>query len=212
MKNAGDGHVRNRITLPDEWKNLNSNEQDLLVELLDCAKLVEDHLGRIALGVLYESLLLPVEHPVPALVACLARIMDVGYISSRVAAETGHMGVDVVRSKTRESNQRQRMFSFHITQALQALSSKAGGWDNILQIISKYASLLSLQGNSVSSGTGNTRRYPCSLPKKLLSQSTSQIAWDHFKAARNLWLLLIYSVEVGAQVCSLTLSFSFSDC
>ena len=160
------------------------------------------------MGVLYESLLRPVDHPVPALLASLARILDVGYNSSHVAIETGHMGVDDIRTKEQEQHQRQRTFALHVAQALQALQSKAGGWSNLFQIVSKYAGLLVLQLQPMGSATGSTRTSNCGLLKKLLSQSTSQISWAHFKAARDLLLLLVYCVKVGIQVCSIAISAS----
>ncbi|KAG0622512.1 hypothetical protein M758_3G102700 [Ceratodon purpureus] len=197
---SGGGRIRNRTILPDEWKNLNKNEQNALVELIGCAENVVDHLGRVAMGVLYESLLRPVDHPVPALLASLARVLDVGFNSSRVAEETGHMGVDDIRIKEQEQHQGQRLFALHVAQSLQALQSKAGGWSNLFQIISKYTGLLVLQLQPMGSTTGGTRRSDCTLLKKLLSQSTSQISWVHFKAARDLLLLLVYCVKVGIQV------------
>lgn len=173
------------------------------MELISCAKHVVDHLGRVAMGVLYESLLRPVDHPVPALLASLSRILDVGFNSSLVAEETGHMGVDDIRTKEQEQHQRQRAFALHLAHALQALQSKAGGWSSLFQTISKYKSLLVLQLHPMGSATGSTRSSDCSLPKKLLSLSTSQISWAHFKAARDLLLLLAYCVKVGIQVCSI---------
>lgn len=196
----GGGHIRNRAILPDEWKNLNRNEQNVLVELISCAKHVVDHLGRVAMGVLYESLLRPVDHPVPALLASIARILDVGFNSSRVAEETGHIGVDDIRNKEQEQHRKERTFALHVAQALQALQSKAGGWSNLFQIISKYTGFLVLQLQPMGSATGSTRKSDCSLLKKLLSQSTSQISWAHFKAARDLLLLLVYCVKIGIQV------------
>lgn len=211
MTIAGEGHTRTQITLPDDWKNLNRNEQHVLSELISCAKLVSDHLGRVAMGVLYETLLRPMEHPVPALLASLARILDVGFNSSRVAEETGHMGVDDIRTQEQEQHQRQRAFALRVAHTLRALQNKAGGWDNVFQIISKYAGLLLLQAMPVSSATGSTRGSHSSLPKKLLSQSTSQIAWTHFNAARDLLLLLVYCAKTGIQVCSITLPSTSSD-
>lgn len=192
---------------PGEWKITDVNEQGVLEELINCTNSVATHLGRVALGVLYESILRPLVHPVPALMATLARILDVGYSSSRVAEETGHIGVDDVRAKEQEQHKRQRLFALHISQSLQILQNKAGGWDKLLLVIRKYASLLVLavkpsDPQTLSSHNGGLAG---SLYKKLLSQSTSQISWAYFQAARNLLLLLIYVVKLRIQVCNLTI-------
>ncbi|XP_024389835.1 nuclear pore complex protein NUP160 isoform X1 [Physcomitrium patens] len=194
------GHISNRATLPDEWKNFNKHEQIILLELSSCAKLIVDHLGRVAMGLLYESFLRPVDQSVPGILPSLARILDLGFNSSLVADEIGHMGVDEIRSKEQDQHRRQRAFALHIAHALQTLQSKAGGWDKLFQIISKYVDLLALQSQPMLTSTGSTKGMDSGLIKRLLSQSTSQIAWAQFKAARDLLLLLVYSVKVGIQV------------
>ena len=214
------GPFTDQETFPGEWKSTDVNEQGVLEDLINCTNSVATHLGRVAMGVLYESLLRPLVHPVPALMATLARILDVGYSSSHVTEETGHIGVDDVRAKEQEQHQRQRLFALHISHSLQVLQNKAGGWDKLLLVIRKYASLLVLAVKPSDPINSHSGGLAGSLYKKLLSQSTSQISWAYFQAARNLLLLLIYVVKLRIQVCTLAIwhvsvaipCLSFSSC
>lgn len=191
-----------QATLPMEWKQDDADEGILVGGLLNCTDSIAEHFGQVALGVLYESLLRPLDHPVPVLVASLVRILDVGFSSMRIKQETGYIGVDDVRAKEQEQHQRQRVFALHISHSLQALQHKAGGWDRLLHVIEKYVCLLVLAVKPLTPATASAAtRIVGSIPKKLLSQATSQIAWAHFQAARNLLLLLSYVVKLHSQVC-----------
>ncbi|CAM6030468.1 unnamed protein product [Sphagnum balticum] len=189
-----------QLTLPMEWKVDDLEEAGLLTGLLQCTDSVAKHLGGLPLAVLYELLLQPVDHPVPALLANLVRILDIGFTSIHASSEIAHIGVDDVRAKEQEQHQRQRTFAFRITQSLQTLQGKAGGWGRLLRVIRKYANLLVLTVKPLDLASRSSSGVISSAHKKLLAQATSQLAWAHFEAARNLLLLLSYIVKLRSEV------------
>jgi hypothetical protein len=198
-----------QLTLPMEWKVDDLEEAGLLTGLLQCTDSVAKHLGGLPLAVLYELLLQPVDHPVPSLLANLVRILDIGFTSIHASSEIAHIGVDEVRAKEQEQHQRQRTFAFRITQSLQTLQGKAGGWGRLLRVIRKYANLLVLTVKPLDLASRSSAGVISSAHKKLLAQATSQLAWAHFEAARNLLLLLSYIVKLRSEVSLQLLSTNF---
>jgi hypothetical protein len=196
----GGESTSSQLTLPMEWKVDDLEEAGLLTGLLQCTDSVAKHLGGLPLAVLYELLLQPVDHPVPALLANLVRILDIGFTSIHASSEIAHIGVDDVRAKEQEQHQRQRTFAFRITQSLQTLQGKAGGWGQLLRVIRKYANLLVLTVKPLDLASRSSAGVISSAHKKLLVQATSQLAWAHFEAARNLLLLLSYIVKLRSEV------------
>ncbi len=126
-----------------EWKVDDLEEAGLLTGLLQCTDSVAKHLGGLPLVVLYELLLQPVDHPVPALLANLVRILN-SFTSMYASSEIAHIGVDDVWAEEQEQHQQQQTFAFRITQYLQTLQGKAGKWGRLLRVIRKYANLLVL--------------------------------------------------------------------
>lgn len=148
----------------------------------------------------HEALLRPLDNTYASLATTFVSILGIGYSPKVLRNEDPHVGVDEARDKDREHHEKQRKFALHICRSLRALQEKAGGWEDAINVIEKYAAYLVSGLRSPGTGQEPVSPGPGSFHKKMLVHATCQISLVYFEAARNVLLLLAYMVKVRSQV------------
>lgn len=171
-------------------------ERDILFEVLQCISSVNQHLGKAASAIFYESL-----HKTPTMsseevLPRLLKVLEIGYSSSIATLHMSELGADVVWEKETLFHKNLRKFSIELFLSLHSLCSRATSWGKVLDVIESYLRLLV------------TRKISCEVDFQacpnifvpVTVQATSQVAKVMFESALDVLVLLSYMVNISGQI------------
>ncbi|KAL5715188.1 hypothetical protein ACHQM5_017047 [Ranunculus cassubicifolius] len=171
-------------------------DREVLFEVLRCISSINQHLGKAAAAIFYESLvdaqMISSEEIVPGFL----KILETGYSSAVAKLYASQLGADVAWKKELEDHKNQRKFSIDMTLSLHVLLSKATSWDRILNVIEKYLMFL-VPRKSIQRLDAEAH---FNINSSVLVLSASQVARVMFESAFDILLLLGYLVNAGGQV------------
>ncbi|KAL0919897.1 hypothetical protein M5K25_012023 [Dendrobium thyrsiflorum] len=170
-----------------------SDDSELLYEVLRCTSHINHQIGRAASAIFYESLLVP-SISSEDVVFHLLKILETGYYPLAGSLPV-QVGVDTCE-KRQSAHRSLRNFSVDMLLSLHALHSRASNWAGVLNVVEKYLEHLKPHRSSQKSELeGN-----CSINFFLLVQASSQVARVMFETAFDVLLLLGYLINTSGQV------------
>lgn len=171
-------------------------EQEVLLEVLRCTTSLSQQLGKGAPALFYESFFGEPSISPEDVVGCLLKILETRYTSSIAALHISELGVDTAWEKGVGDHKVLRKFSTDIFLSLHGLYRKAGTWDKVVDVISKYLNFLVPQKNENKLDS----EVAFDIRTCITVQVTSQVAKVMFESAVDILLLLSYMVKLGGQV------------
>lgn len=183
----------NTFSVPDFSTGL---ERDILFEVLQCISSVNQHLGKAASAIFYESLRKTPTMSSEEVLPRLLKILEIGYSSSIATPYMSELGADVVWEKETLYHKNLRKFSMELFLSLHSLCSRATSWGKVLDVIESYLRLLVT--HKISHAVDSQACPNIFVPVTV--QATSQVAKVMFESALDILVLLSYMVNISGQV------------
>lgn len=171
-------------------------ERDILCEVLQCISSVNQHLGKAASAIFYESLRKTPTMSSEEVLPRLLKILEIGYSSSIATLHMSELGADVVWEKETLYHKNLRKFSMELFLSLHSLCSRATSWRKVLDVIESYLRLLVT--HKISYEVDSQACPNIFVPVTV--QATSQVAKVMFETALDVLVLLSYMVNISGQV------------
>lgn len=168
---------------------------EILSDVLGCVNCMSQQLGKTASSIIYELLMSMPMITSDDFLPCILKILEIGYSSSAAALDLDSRA-DIVLEKELMDHKNLRKFSVDMLLSLHNLSSKAGSWARVLEVIEGYINFL-VPHKTIQNF--DTER-PLDVKATILIQSTSQIARVMFESATDVLLFLSYLVHISWQV------------
>lgn len=170
-------------------------QHEILFEVLGCVNCISQQLGKVASAVFYELLISTPTITSDDLLPSLLKILETGY-SSMAAVHVIDDRSDIAWEKELTDQKKLRKFSAIMLLSLQNLSSRAGKWEKVLEVVEGYIKFL-VPHKAMQEFDSNVSM---SINTSIIVQSTSQIASFMFQSSLDVLLFLSYIVRLNGQV------------
>ena len=177
----------------------NNRENGFWGILSQCLSSISKQLGRLPLSAFGQTLLGSRPASLSHICSVFLHLLDVGYDSS-ILMTAAQYGVDTGRKKKHEYQRAHRKFELQMIFDLCELRDSVGDWEKALENMETCMNQLMQDTRGSATRIAFEGLEYGIMSKRLVLESTIQLSWAHFEAARDILLLLTYILSVQGQV------------